>query len=61
MATSLDDIINSFPPERREKIEHLTAELLEQVVTMLNKERKLRTLKENADSSCFTERYRNSF
>ncbi len=34
MATTLDDVINSLPPERREKIEHLTAELVEEVATL---------------------------
>ena len=43
MATSLDDVINSFPPERREKIEHLTVELVEEVATLreLRKKQKL--------------------
>jgi transcriptional regulator with XRE-family HTH domain len=34
MTTSLDDIINSLPPERRTKIENLTEELVEEVVTL---------------------------
>lgn len=43
MATTLDDVINSLPPERREKIEHLTADLVEEVVTLreLRKKQKL--------------------
>ncbi|MGK7893583.1 MAG: helix-turn-helix domain-containing protein [Xenococcus sp. (in: cyanobacteria)] len=43
MTTTLDDVINSLPPERREKIEHLTVELVEEVATLreLRKKQKL--------------------
>ncbi len=43
MATTLDDVINSLPSERREKIEHLTVELVEEVATLreLRKKQKL--------------------
>ncbi len=43
MATTLDDIIKSLPPERQAKIEHLTAELVEEVATLreLRKKQKL--------------------
>ena len=43
MATTLDDIIKSLPSERRAKIEHLTAELVEEVATLreLRKKQKL--------------------
>ena len=43
MATTLDDIIKSLPPERRAKIEHLTTELVEEVATLreLRKKQKL--------------------
>ncbi len=43
MTTSLDDIVNSLPPEQRAKIENLTEELFEEVVTLreLRKKKKL--------------------
>ncbi len=43
MATTLDDVIKSFSPERRAKIEHLTKELVEEVTTLreLRKKQKL--------------------
>ncbi len=43
MATTLDDVIKSLPPERRAKIEHLTEELVEEVATLreLRKKQKL--------------------
>ena len=43
MTTSLDDIINSLPPERRAKIDNLTEELVEEVATLrqLRKKQKL--------------------
>ena len=43
MATTLDDVITSLPAERQVKIEHLTKELLEEVVTLqqLRKKQKL--------------------
>ncbi len=43
MTTSLDDIINSLPPERKAKIDNLTEELVEEVVTLreLRKKQKL--------------------
>lgn len=43
MATTLDDIIKSLPPERQAKIEHLTEELVEEVTTLreLRKKQKL--------------------
>lgn len=43
MATTLDDVIKSLPPKRRAKIEHLTAELVEEVTTLreLRKKQKL--------------------
>ena len=34
MTTSLDDIVNSLPPERKAKIDSLTEELFEEVVTL---------------------------
>ena len=34
MTTSLDDIVNSFPPERKAKIDSLTKELSQEVVTL---------------------------
>jgi hypothetical protein len=34
MTTSLDDIVNSLSPERRAKIERLTEELFEEVLTL---------------------------
>lgn len=34
MTTSLDDIVNSLPPERRAKIERLTEELFGEVLTL---------------------------
>jgi len=34
MTTSLDDIINSLPSEQRAKIDSLTAELIEEVLTL---------------------------
>ena len=34
MTTSLDDIINSLPPERKAKIDNLTEELFEEVATL---------------------------
>jgi transcriptional regulator with XRE-family HTH domain len=34
MTTSLDDIVNSLPPERKAKIDSLTKELSEEVVTL---------------------------
>ncbi len=43
MATTLDDVIKSFSPKRRAKIEHLTEELIEEVATLreLRKKQKL--------------------
>ncbi len=43
MATTLDDVIKSLPPERQAKIEHLTEELVEEVATLreLRKKQKL--------------------
>ncbi len=43
MATTLDDVIKSLPPERQAKIERLTEELVEEVATLreLRKKQKL--------------------
>ena len=43
MATTLDDVIKSLPPERQARIERLTSELVEEVATLreLRKKQKL--------------------
>lgn len=47
MTTSLDDIINSLPSERRAKIDNLTEELVEEVVTLRELRKKQKCTQED--------------